>query len=213
MLVGSGTYREFLEALTYALESGNLALFDALVARGRDLERDATSGPLEDLAAYAADPEGRRTLLEHGPKLGGRVHFIGRLDHPRLRCIFPCARLGVFPSVVKEASPLVFAEALANGVLPTGSYHSGLRDGLDDIAPHLPAAIAERIKLPVSASDRVARIINQLSELLELLDEDDLSPQLRALAEERYDWRAIAESMANFATSLRDQTRTTRSSL
>jgi len=205
VLVGSGTYREVLEALVYALERRDTTLLDLLVARGRDLERDSTRGPLEDLAAYAATPEGHRTLLDHGPKLAGRIHFLGRLDHPRLRCIFPCARIGVFPSVIKEASPLVFAEALANGVLPTGSYHSGLRDGLDDITPHLPAPIAERMKLPAAARDRVANTVDQLSELLELLSEEDLSPQLRALAEERYDWRAVAATMADFATSIADK--------
>ena len=144
------------------------------------------------------------TLAEHGPKLAGRVHFLGRLDHPRLRCIFPCAHVGVFPSVIKEASPLVFMEALSNGVLPSGSYHSGLRDGLDDLEPHLPAEIWRHMKLPIEPEGRVAGIADNLAALLGALRERDLGPSLRELAVSRYDWVAVAQKMVDIAEKIID---------
>ncbi len=63
VLVGSGSFREVLEGLWYSLVSGNEVVFDELVARGRDLERDATSGPLADIAHYAQAPSARALLF------------------------------------------------------------------------------------------------------------------------------------------------------
>lgn len=195
LLVGSGTYREVLEGLTHALVTGNESLFDEIVARGRDLERADMSGALEDLQSHASDPARRRALFEHGPRLDDRVHFLGRLDHDRLRLVLPLCRLGIFPSVIKEASPLVFAEAMACGVLPAASYHSGLKDGLDDLRPQLPSAMWKRMKLPVESDGRVATIASHVVELLELLDDADLGPTLRQIAVENYDWRSVADKL------------------
>ena len=202
VLVGSGTYREVLEALTHALASGNLDLFDRLVARGRDLERQVMDGPLEDLQAYAANEKYRNLLREHGPMLAERVHFLGRLDHPRLRCIFGCADVGVFPSVVKEASPLVFLEALSNGVVPAGSYHSGLREGLDELRAYLPGELWEHMKLPTEPATRVAGIAENLATLLAAVREHDPSSYLRSLAVSRYDWTAVAEKMLSISKTI-----------
>jgi glycosyltransferase involved in cell wall biosynthesis len=202
VIVGSGTYREVLEALVHAISSGNEALFEQIVAKGQDLERQAMSGPLEDLAAHVADAGRKQAMFENGANMAKRVHFLGRLDHPRLRCIFPCCRIGVFPSVIKEASPLVFAEALANGVLPTGSYHSGLRDGLDDLKPHVPEASWRAMCLPVQPDGRVAGIASQLCELLDALEKEDLSSELRRIAVDHYDWTAICQKLATAASEM-----------
>ena len=43
--------------------------------------------------------------------------FTGYLTHRELRHLFPCCDAAVFPSLVKEAGPLVFLEALASGAL------------------------------------------------------------------------------------------------
>ena len=202
VLVGSGSYREVLEGLVHALATGDEPLADALIARGRDLERASMEGPLEDLQAYAASDAGRAIWRAYGPGLADRVHFIGRLDHPRLRCIFPCCQLAVFPSVIKEASPLVFMEALANGVLPCGSYHSGLRDGLDDLRPHLSDDVWQRMKLPVDPAGRVERIADNICWLLEYLAAADIAPQLRQLAVDHYDWKPKARALVDLAARI-----------
>ncbi len=112
-----------------------------------------------------------------------------------MRRLFPCCRLAVFPSIVKEASPLVFAEALASGVLPSGAYHSGLRDGLDDLRPCVSPAIWDRMKLEIEPERRVQSVIDNVCDLLDALADGKLSPQLRAIAEEHYDWRAVAKAL------------------
>ena len=47
--------------------------------------------------------------------------FTGYLTHRELRYLFPCCDVAVFPSIVAEAGPLVFLEALASGVSPLGT--------------------------------------------------------------------------------------------
>jgi glycosyltransferase involved in cell wall biosynthesis len=202
VIVGSGTFRETLEGLTHSLATGNTELFDELARRGRALDRGDSQGALTDLQAYAKAPSRRDVLFGHGASFADHVHFLGRLDHMKLRRIFPCCQIGVFPSVIKEASPLVFAEALANGVLPTGSYHSGLGDGLDDLQPYLPDAIWQLMKLETDPEHPVKAMVASLSGLLEALEKEDLSTRLRAIAEERYDWRAIAASLAQAAATM-----------
>ncbi|MEM9489253.1 MAG: glycosyltransferase [Myxococcota bacterium] len=199
VIVGSGTYREVLEALLFSLTTHNLELFDRLVTAGRDLERDVASGPLEDLHHYAADPDNRALLQAHGPALAGRVHFVGRLDHRRLRHLFPCATVAAFPSIIKEASPLVFAEALACGVLPTGAYHSGLRDGLDDLQQRIDPALWPHMCLPAEPERRVQGIVDSLSTLLDMLAQKPRAAELRVIAEQHYDWSAKAKLLAAFA--------------
>lgn len=207
VLVGSGTFREVLEALIHSLATANEMLFDELVRRGRDLERSDMSGSLEDLESYASVPANRAILFDRGVELAEHIHIIGRLDHAKLRCVFPCCRIAVFPSVIKEASPLVFAEAMANGVLPTGSYHSGLRDGLDDLQPDIPADIWQCMKLESDPTRRIGSIVENLCGLLESLEKEDLSPVLRRIAEERCDWTAVAQQLAEAAETMIDAPR------
>lgn len=202
ILVGAGTYREVLEGLIHALATGNEKLFDDIVARGKELERATMKGGLDDIAAYAAKPENRKVLFAQGALLEERIHILGRLDHDKLLRVFPCCQVGVFPSVIKEASPLVFAEALANAVLPTGSYHSGLRDGLDDLRKHVPEALWEHMKLPVEPEVRIQGMIDNLSWLLEALEKEDLEDKLRSIAEDNYDWKAIGEKLTAAARKM-----------
>ena len=198
-IVGSGNFREALEGLVHALDSGNEELFDRIVNAGRELETGEEQGALEDLRAYAADAANRKKLLALSGKLARHVHFLGRLDHPRLRWFFPCCRLALFPSVIKEASPLVFYESMANGVLPAGSYHSGLRDGLDDLRPELPQKIWEKMKLPEAAGERVRGIADSVVALLREPGVCNLRERLREIAEERHDWHTVAAELSHFA--------------
>ncbi|MHC4550838.1 MAG: glycosyltransferase family 4 protein [Planctomycetota bacterium] len=179
VVVGSGAYREVLEALVHALATGNQRLFDHLVTHGFDLDRSGLRGGWEGMG-------GR---IEASPALADHVHFLGRLNHARLRHLFPCADLAVFPSVVPEAYPLVLMEALANGVLPAVSDCSGFRDGLDALEPVLGRALVDRMRLPVGRVDGMAR------QLQELLAEPPRGPELRRVAVEHFDWDVRAEQM------------------
>ena len=174
VVVGSGAYREVLEALVHAISTGNTALFSHLRDHGFDLDRSDLTGawPLGDVAP--AD-------------LSTRVHFLGRLNHDLLRYVFPCADLAVFPSVIPEAYPLVLMEALANGVLPAVSDFSGFHDGLETLVPLLGADTVDRMRLPLEA-DGMAPKLNAL------LDGPPVAG-LREIAVEHFDWDVVAQKM------------------
>ena len=81
----------------------------------------------------------RSVELFINPKLGTRkVTDIERKDiaelHHELQHLFPCCDAGIFPSIVKEAGPLVFLEALASGCFPLGTYFAGMKASIDGIA-------------------------------------------------------------------------------
>lgn len=203
LMVGHGPLREVLEALLWALEHGERALAETVVAHGRALE-----GAVEDLDAPGGLVTVRRfwEALEARGELdryfelarrhlrSERVIFTGYLTHDRLRHLFPCCDVAVFPSVVAEAGPLVFLEALASGCFPLGTYFAGMRASIDSLVDTLPADALELMKL-TPEDDRIAEeIAAQAPGALGL--EGAHRDALRAVAEAKYDWRSVSRRFA-----------------
>jgi len=195
IIVGSGAYREVLEALVHAIATGNAELLDYLTANGNDLDKTHLAGPWTDVASYLCDEEAKKMVLAAGSSFANHVHFLGRLNHDLLQFIFPCADIALFPSVIPEAYPLVLMEALANGVLPLASDFSGFAEGLDNLVGDLGAERVELMRLPMQDDIRVAGIARRVSALL--AEQHDWSSELRAIATARYDWSIRAEQMAS----------------
>jgi glycosyltransferase involved in cell wall biosynthesis len=184
VIVGSGAYREVLEALVHAIATGDQALYAYLRAHGFDLDRSGITGGWDSLPA---DVSACAPLADH-------VHFFGRLHHDRLRWLFPCADLAVFPSIVPEAYPLVLMESLANGVLPVVSDFSGFRDGLAALEPHLGEELVAKMRLPLGD---VAGIAGRLQALL---PDPPRGDRLRRIAVEQFDWDVRAQQMVDAYT-------------
>ena len=195
VIVGAGAYREVLEALVFAIAGHDRELLSELCARGQDLDRNEQSGPWSDVEAYLAREDNMASLLKHGDDLDQHVHFLGRLDHDRLRHLFPCADLAVFPSVVPEAYPLVLMESLANGVLPVVSDFSGFADGIAELTPLLGETVTGRMKIPMDDTVRIESLVDNLTDLLEEKVDMERGRALRFIAEEHYDWRLRADQM------------------
>lgn len=210
LVVGSGTFREALEALAYSIETGDETLFDELVAAGRGLDRGAAPGPLDEVRSYAGNAERQRMLSEHGARTAGRIHFLGHLGHPQLRWLFPCCQLAIFPSIIDEASPLVFAESLASGVPAAVAYHSGLKDGLDALLQEVPPEVFKHLQLDPQMSGRVASIADNVSWLLAQGVSNALRATLRRIAEERHNWEAVAKGVSATARKSIEFSRLTR---
>jgi glycosyltransferase involved in cell wall biosynthesis len=202
LVVGSGTWREVLEALVFAIDSGDESLLATICRRGRALERDGRPAELDDLLAHFATVEGAEALRNARGRLQDRVRFVGRLDHARLRLLLPLARLTVFPSIVKEASPLVLTESLSAGVLPAGADHSGFATGLRSLADALPSDLLDAMRLPTDPATRVRGIAERIVTLLDRAREPELPAKLRAVAVERYDWSIIARGIEMVASSV-----------
>ena len=204
LVVGHGPLREPLEAMLWALQHGERALVERIVARGRELEGspegEAEGTELTQVARFYEALEARGEL--DGYFAAAREHvrpdsvvFTGYLTHRELRWLFPCCDVAVFPSVVREAGPLVFLEALASGAFPMGTYFGGMKASIDSVAEALPPGAAEAMKLSPAPERTVADIVRHFPAALEAGGRH--AEALYRVARERYDWESVARKLAD----------------
>lgn len=110
VVVGFGTFREWLAALVAALNAGDPEAVAWL--------REAGSVPVELSGAEVAEARG----------LGREVRFTGRLDHRYAPQVLAAMDVLVVPSVMDEAFGMVAAEGAGAGALPLVAGHSGLAE-------------------------------------------------------------------------------------
>ena len=109
LVVGFGTFREWLTALTLALDAG---------------DGDAV-GWLRSTSALALEPS---LDVVAAAGIRRRVTFTGRLDHRYAPEVVAAMDVLVVPSVLEEAFGMVAAEGAAAGALPLVARHSGLAE-------------------------------------------------------------------------------------
>ena len=124
-----------------------------------------------------------------------RVVFTGYLTHRELRHLFPCCDVAVFPSVVKEAGPLVFLEALASGAFPLGTYFGGMKASIDSVAEVLPPEVAQVMKLDPAPERTVADIVRHVPVALEAGER--YKEALFRVARDRYDWSSVSRTLSD----------------
>ncbi|MEO7367154.1 MAG: glycosyltransferase family 4 protein [Gemmatimonadaceae bacterium] len=200
ILVGHGPLREPMEALVAAFERGDRVLASKIVKWGRalegDLEGEGEETELSDVSHYWNDLESRGALDEYFAMAkrnvrSDRVLFTGYLTHDQLRFLFPCCDVGVFPSVVREAGPLVFLEALASGCFSLGTYFGGMAASINAVSEVLPAESGDVMKL--DPGNTVADIASKVPKALNLAPAH--KDVLAGFARERYDWATVAAKM------------------
>ena len=203
LLVGHGPLREPLEAMLWALEHGERALVERIVATGRALEGDPEGEgggeALTKVTRFFAQLRERGELDAYFASAMAyvrpeRVVFTGYLTHRELRHLFPCCDVAVFPSVVKEAGPLVFLEALASGAFPLGTYFGGMKASIDSVAAALPPGDAEPMKLDPDPERTVADIVRNVP--LALAAGGRSRDALRRVARDHYDWTSVTRTFA-----------------
>ncbi len=204
LVVGHGPLREPLEAMLWALEHGERALVERIVAEGRLLEGapqgDTGGTELTQVARFLEQLDARGELDAYYAAARAhvrrdRVVFTGYLTHRELRYLFPCCDVAVFPSVVKEAGPLVFLEALASGAFPLGTYFAGMRASIDSVAEALPPGDAEAMKLSPATERTVADIVRHVPLALEVGERHKAT--LYGVARDRYDWASVARKLSH----------------
>jgi glycosyltransferase involved in cell wall biosynthesis len=200
--VGHGPLREPMEAFLWGLEHGDRELVERIVDCGRMLEGDpdGTGGSqaLGKVKWFFRELD-ERGELDHYFELArrhvraDRVIFTGYLTHHELQHLFPCCDAGIFPSIVKEAGPLVFLEALASGCFPLGTYFGGMKASIDAIAELFPPEIADTMK--IDPFDTVADIVTHVGRALKfgVRYKDVLS----RTAAERYDWTSVGRKLVH----------------
>jgi glycosyltransferase involved in cell wall biosynthesis len=209
LVVGHGPLREPLEAMLWALEHGERGLFERIVASGRALEGDPEGeGGGHALTKVAAFLDGLRAAGELDAYYeAGRRHvrrdrviFTGYLTHRELRYLFPCCDAAVFPSLVREAGPLVFLEALASGAFPLGTYFGGMKASIDSVAQALPAEVAEAMRLDPAPERTVTDIVRHVPMAMELGER--YKQALFQVARDCYDWSSVSRTLSKELNSL-----------
>jgi glycosyltransferase involved in cell wall biosynthesis len=168
LIIGYGTFREGLQALTRALSDGDRRVVDLIAGAGRLLE-GGPEGPLEH---FTVSDE----LLEAARGLEKDVEFVGLLYHAELSKVLPAAEAAVVPSIFPETFGLVAAEEAAAGVPPFVARHSGLseagalvgrglpfetRVGMERFEEGLARALGDYLSLPEAERMRCREVVRQ----------------------------------------------------
>jgi glycosyltransferase involved in cell wall biosynthesis len=170
LVIGFGTFREGLEALTLALSTGDERATERLVELGKLLE-GGPAGPLEHF-------ELSEELVGDAAGLEEAVEFVGPLYHRDLAKLLPAAEVAAVPSIFPETFGLVAAEFAASGVVPFVADHSGLREagkivgqglpfdlrvGMDGFEENLAYALTEYLARPAKERSQCAQIVRRNS--------------------------------------------------
>ena len=197
IIVGHGPLREPMEAFVWALGHGRRDIVELIAHNGGALEGGAKSpgheSSLGEVTSYYEKLKAEGTLDDYFETArrvlkDDSVVFTGYLTHSELRHLFPCCDVGVFPSVVREAGPLVFLEALASGCFPLGTYFGGMAASIDAVGEEVAPRIADIMKL--DPKNTVQDLGRKIPAAL------DHAPQYREvfakLARDRYDWSSVS---------------------
>jgi glycosyltransferase involved in cell wall biosynthesis len=188
LVIGHGTFREGLEALTLALSSGNRRAAELLAAHGRLFEGGQDSA-MEHFTLTD-------TLLGEAKGMAEAIEFVGPLYHAELARVLPAAEVGVVPSIFPETFGLVAAELAASSVPPFVADHSGLREAGGLVGQGLP--FDTRVSLEGDFGENLARA---LAGYLALPAEERQKCRgiVRRNSVEDLSWSALAGKIAEFA--------------
>jgi glycosyltransferase involved in cell wall biosynthesis len=170
LVIGFGTFREGLEALTCSLGAGDETMVERLAEMGKLLE-GGPAGPLEHF-------ELSEELLGDATGMEDDVLFTGPFYHGDLPKLLPAADVAAVPSIFPETFGLVAAEFAASGVVPFVADHSGLREageivgrglpfdlrvGMDGFEENLAKALTDYVKLPEAERRRCEEVVRRNS--------------------------------------------------
>jgi len=199
IVVGHGPQREPLEALIWALQNGHRDLVLNIVKWGRELEGSGEKS-LEETQFYFDHLKESNELDDYLKKAQkyidkDAVLFTGYLTHRELCCLFPACDVAIFPSVVAEAGPLVFLEAMASGCFPVGTYFAGMAASIDSVSQAVSPDILDLMKLSPRADQTVSDIISNVKKALYV--DRNYKEKLRNVAIEKYDWQNISKKFTS----------------
>jgi glycosyltransferase involved in cell wall biosynthesis len=199
IIVGHGPQREVLETLIWALKNGHTNLVFNIIQWSRMLENNGDI-PLEEIRSYFDYLKNQNGIDSYFQKAqvsldDNKVIFTGYLTHRELCSLFPVCDVAVFPSVVPEAGPLVFLEAMASGCFPVGTYFAGMAASIDSVSEAVPPEITDLMKLSHHADKTVLDIIRNVKRAFNV--EEVYKRKLRNIAIEKYDWKNISMRLAD----------------
>jgi glycosyltransferase involved in cell wall biosynthesis len=208
VVVGHGPLREVLEALVWALAERRTELVREILLRTGPLTGESGEGSDHQMTEWLRflDHLETRGELEEYFDLAARhvrpetVVFTGYLTHRELGHLFPCFDAAVFPSLVREAGPLVFLEALACGVFPLGTDFGGMRASIESLESSLPDEAIDLMRIAPEPDDMIGDLAAKLPVALD--SGGRWRNDLRRAVVETYDWTSIAGELHDTLSSL-----------
>ncbi len=204
ILVGFGAAREYLEAITELLNQGKIDPALEMIAHpvSFGLNDASDNDYCEGLSVLLSNKQAAsRYRVACEGKISRQIIFTGIMDHEALKMLIPCADVTVAPSIFPEAFGLVGVEALACGVLPVQTYHSGFADVVDVYEEYLQDIFkaADSKHLPLDR-DLVPNMASNITALLSYLDtitakeRAHLARRAHQVADKHFSWDKIAEN-------------------
>ena len=213
VLVGFGTSRGYLETLVNALDMGDAEKLRYFLKYPEQFQSHVEKGT-EQYSKWVLDILSDSETAKDYMKMArgnvkDRVVFTGFMDHALLRNIIPCADVAIAPSIFPEAFGLVGVEALACGVFPLQTYHSGFKcvvdsyEGLFELDDNL-----RNLQKLCLDEDLVRNIADGINAVLrayssrgkELVQE--VRKNARNICVANYSWRSVAERLVDEANTV-----------
>ena len=188
LVIGYGTFREGLEALTLALSTGNRRAVELLAKGGRLFE----GGPASKMEHFTLTD----ALLRDAKGMAEAVEFVGPLYHAELARVLPSAQVAAVPSIFPETFGLVAAEAAASSVPPFVADHSGLREAGAFVGRGLP--FDTRVSLEGNFEENLARALSGYL-ALSAKERQSCRETVRRNSVEDLSWGALAGRIAALA--------------
>ncbi len=201
VVVGFGELRGILELMLEALGEGDIRFLKELCDYGNRANSSRINEPFGPVLAFLDDLAGEGTLDEYlglcmGLDLDDAVLFTGYLTPEEHSEILPYAKALLVPSLGGEAFGMVATEAMACGVVPIASCHSGLAATLEPVrsiwgsdAGALLLDDPTRIVSGISAACRA--VLETPQETLRLR-----GAEMRGVVRQRFSWESIAERLS-----------------
>ena len=205
VVVGFGELRGILQLMLEALQAGDIRRLRDICEYGNS-RYTLTDSAFTPVLTFLEELAGEGTLDDYlrlceGLDLSGSVVFTGYLAPEEHRFLLPHARALLVPSLAPESFGMVATEAMACGVVPIASYHSGLETALSPLkkawgsgADSLLLGTREKLVFRIAAAVRVVLDMSEYS-----LREMGIA--MRAEVLEEFSWDAVCRRMVELFMS------------
>ncbi len=201
VVVGFGELRGILELMVDALDAGDMPALRELCEFGNE-RCELCAGSFDHVLEFIRDMEERGELRGYARRcreagVRGAVLFTGYLTPEEHRHLLGHATALLVPSLAQEAFGLVATEAMAAGVLPIASNHSGLEAAMAPVrevwgaeaAPFLLDTGGRLVEsIARACADVLARPLPELREK---------GGRMREVVRRRFSWDAQAALLAS----------------
>lgn len=205
VVVGFGELRGILELMVEALDAGDVRRLKNLCDYGNRKYGERMGGAFSPVLAFFDELAGEGTLDEYlhlcsELDMAGSVIFTGYLTPAEHRYLLPHARAVLAPSLAPEAFGLVVTEAMASGVVPIASNHSGLETALEPLgevwgaeAGTLTLGTREKLVFRIAAA---ARMVLDMPEYVLRAK----GAEMREAVKESFSWDTVSGLMVEMFT-------------